>query len=92
MKVELNFSEGKSLKAGILELISNFLDSYTKPQPKLLGLMTRQEVIKDLNISYNTLLSWERAGLRTYSPPLANTKIIYYHQGDILRFLGVENG
>ena len=59
-----------SLKRGILKLIQDFLQSYFKPKPRLLGLITQDELQTELNIKYGTVKRWEDAGLKRYMPPI----------------------
>lgn len=54
-----------SLKRGILKLIQDFLQSYFKPKPRILGLITQDELQTELNIKYGTVKRWEQAGLKT---------------------------
>ncbi|MBS8114840.1 XRE family transcriptional regulator, partial [Streptococcus suis] len=60
--------------------------------PRLLGLITAQQVKDELGIKDKTLKRWEDNGLRRYQPPLEDTRKIFYRVSDILKFLGVENG
>ncbi|HEM3262959.1 TPA: XRE family transcriptional regulator, partial [Streptococcus suis] len=80
------------LKTGILELIENYLEAREKVKPRLLGLITAQQVKDELGIKDKTLKRWEDNGLRRYQPPLEDTRKIFYRVSDILIFLGVENG
>ncbi|MDG3142558.1 hypothetical protein MKL29_06825 [Streptococcus suis] len=79
-----------SLKKSILKLIKNFLSSYSKPQPRQLGLMTPKQIEEELEVKASTLKRWEHAGLKRYQPPLENTKKVFYKVDDILEFLGVD--
>lgn len=79
-----------SLKMELLALVADFLKSYTKPKPRLLGLMTQKQVLEELGIGYLTLQRWERLGLKRYIPPVEDTRTVFYKVDDILVFLGVE--
>lgn len=79
-----------SLKRGILSLISGFLKEYLKPKPRITGLITPRQLQEELDIDYNTLKRWERAGLRRYMPPIEDTRKIFYKIEDILVFLGAD--
>ncbi|MBJ7541592.1 hypothetical protein JG537_07690 [Streptococcus sp. SL1232] len=79
-----------SLKTELLALVASFLKSYTKPKPKILGLITQDELRTDLSVSFNTLQRWEQAGLKRYMPPIEGTRTVFYKIDDILLFLGVE--
>ena len=72
------------LKAEALTLLSNFLQSYTQPKPRQLGLMTAQQVKEELGIKSKTLARWEKAGLKRYRPPLEDTRKVFYKVSDIL--------
>lgn len=54
-----------------------------------LQIITQKEVLKELNISPNTLKSWERKGLARLEPPIEGTRTVYYKRSDILKFLTV---
>lgn len=75
-----------------LSAVNTFLEHYNKPKPRVLGLITAQEVQNELEISWNTLQKWEDTGLKRYHPPVEDTRKVYYRIKDILIFLGVENG
>lgn len=79
-----------SLKRGILSLISGFLKEYLKPKPRITGLITPKQLKEELDVDYKTLQRWERAGLQRYSPPIEDTRKVFYRITDILVFLGVE--
>lgn len=80
-----------SLKRGILKLIQDFLQSYFKPKPRILGLIIKEELQEELSISSNTLARWERAGLKRYMPPIEGTRTIFYKIDDVLLFLGADD-
>ncbi|HFI0078391.1 TPA: XRE family transcriptional regulator [Streptococcus suis] len=92
MKIELTPQSEADLKTGILELIENYLEAREKVKPRILGLMTAEQLKNELDIEYKTLQRWEKNGLRRYQPPLEDTRKIFYRVSDILIFLGVENG
>jgi len=79
------------LKTGMLKIVEDFLDDYQKPKPKMLGLITQDELLTDLSVSFNTLQRWEQAGLKRYMPPIEGTRTVFYKIDDVLLFLGVEN-
>ncbi|HEM3243242.1 TPA: XRE family transcriptional regulator [Streptococcus suis] len=92
MKLELTAQSEADLKTGILELIENYLEAREQTPPRLLGLITAQQVKDELGIKDKTLKRWEDNGLRRYQPPLEDTRKIFYRVSDILVFLGVEDG
>ncbi|MFS9149029.1 MerR family transcriptional regulator [Streptococcus sp. DTU_2020_1001019_1_SI_AUS_MUR_006] len=79
-----------SLKRGILKLVENFLKDYLKPKQRITGLMTPKQLKEELEIDYNTLKRWERAGLKRFTPPIEDTRKVFYRIDDILIFLGAE--
>ncbi|MCK4041234.1 XRE family transcriptional regulator [Streptococcus suis] len=92
MKLELTAQSEIDLKTGILELIENYLEAREKATTRVTGLITAQQLKRELDIEYKTLQRWEKNGLRRYQPPLEDTRKIFYRISDILIFLGVENG
>ena len=80
------------LKTGMLKIVEDFLESYQETQSKTLPLLTQKEVMEELDVSYATLARWEGLGLKRYTPPVEDTRTVYYHKTDILLFLGVERG
>ena len=82
----------QDLTQGVLELVGSYLEAREQTQPRLLGLITAQQVKDELGIKDKTLKRWEDNGLRRYQPPLEDTRKIFYRVSDILIFLGVENG
>ncbi len=79
-----------SLKRGILKLVENFLKDYLKPKQRITGLMTPKQLKEELEIDYNTLKRWERAGLKRFTPPIEDTRKVFYRIDDILIFLGAD--
>ena len=79
-----------SLKRGILKLVENFLKDYLKPKQHITGLMTPKQLKEELEIDYNTLKRWERAGLKRFTPPIEDTRKVFYRIDDILIFLGAD--
>lgn len=92
MRIELTPQSETELKTGILELVATYLNAREQVQPRLLGLITAQQVKDELGIKAKTLKRWEDNGLRRYQPPLEDTRKVFYRVSDILVFLGVENG
>ncbi|MCL4936272.1 XRE family transcriptional regulator [Streptococcus suis] len=90
MRLELTAQSEIDLKTGILELIENYLKAREQTPPRLLGLITAQQVKDELGIKDKTLKRWEDNGLRRYQPPIEDTRKIFYRVSDILIFLGVE--
>lgn len=82
----------QDLTQGVLELVGSYLEAREQTPPRLLGLITAQQVKDELGIKDKTLKRWEDNGLRRYQPPLEDTRKVFYRVSDILVFLGVENG
>lgn len=74
----------------ISTVVENYLEARERPKPRVIGLMSAQEIMEELDIKYKTLQKWEGAGLRRYQPPIEDTRKAYYKVTDILKFLGVE--
>ena len=66
----------------LIDLIIDKRDS--KPS---LGILTQKELLKQLNITPNTLKSWELKGLKRLEPPIEGTRTVYYKVSDVIRFL-----
>ena len=88
------FSEAyqKELAQGAVSVLDKVLEGYSKLDKHQLGIITTQQVMDELEVSYNTLKRWEKAGLKRYQPPVEDSRKVYYRISDILAFLGVENG
>ena len=53
------------------------------------GIVTQKELLKILQISPNTLKSWENKGLKRLEPPIEGTRTIYYKLEDVIGFLTI---
>lgn len=53
------------------------------------GIVTQKELLKILQISPNTLKSWENKDLKRLEPPIEGTRKIYYKLEDIIGFLTI---
>ncbi|WP_407350787.1 MerR family transcriptional regulator [Lactococcus garvieae] len=74
--------ESESKFSLIITLIQQF--SETKPS---LGIFSQKELLSQLNISPNTLKSWEKLGLKRLEPPIEGTRTVYYKTNDVVQFL-----
>ena len=81
----------KELAQGVISVLDKVLEGYSKLDKHQLGIITAQQVMDELEVSYNTLKRWEEAGLKRYQPPVEDTRKVYYLKRDILAFLGVYN-
>ena len=50
-------------------------------------IVQQWELLKQLNISPNTLKTWERKGLKRLEPPIEGTRTIFYLLDDVINFL-----
>lgn len=82
----------QDLTHSLLDIVGKYLEGREKVKPRILGLMTAEQLKDELDIEYKTLQRWEKHGLKRYQPPLEDTRKIFYRVSDILIFLGVENG
>lgn len=80
----------KEIKQEVAITVSNFLENYTRPEPRLLGLITQADLKKELGIEYQTIRRWEDNGLKRYQAPLEETRKVFYKVSDILIFLGAQ--
>ncbi|WP_455463629.1 XRE family transcriptional regulator [Streptococcus salivarius] len=78
------------LAQGVVSIVENAIKARSKYDNKQLGIITAQQVMDELEVSYNTLKRWEEAGLKRYQPPVEDSRKVYYRISDILAFLGVE--
>ncbi|EFR44923.1 hypothetical protein [Streptococcus pseudoporcinus] len=76
------------IKQEVTITVSTFFDNYTRPEPRLLGLITQADLKKELGIEYKTLKRWEENGFKRYIPPLEDTRKVFYRVSDILAFFG----
>ena len=81
----------KELAQGAVSVLDKVLEGYSKLDKHQLGIITAQQVMAELEVSYNTSKRWEEAGLKRYQPPVEDSRKVYYRISDILAFLGVEN-
>lgn len=51
------------------------------------GLYTQKDLLNLLQISPNTLKSWEEKGLKRLEPPIKGTRTVYYKLENVLQFL-----
>lgn len=79
-----------ALKLELLTMVEKFLESYERKRNRKTGLISQKELMEELEISYQTLTRWEKAGLKRYQPPLEDTRTVFYRESDILMFLGAE--
>ncbi len=52
-----------------------------------LKIVTQKELSTILQISPNTLKSWEKTGLKRLEPPIEGTRTVYYKMEDVINYL-----
>lgn len=52
-----------------------------------LKIVTQKELLTILQISPNTLKSWEKTGLKRLEPPIEGTRTVYYKMEDVINYL-----
>ena len=75
-----------------LEQIEQLLQTLIKliqiKEPNIpLKIIQQRELLKQLNISPNTLKTWEQKGLKRLEPPIEGTRTVFYLLDDIINFL-----
>lgn len=75
-----------------LEQIEQLLQTFIKliqikEQNIPLKIIQQRELLKQLNISPNTLKTWEQKGLKRLEPPIEGTRTVFYLLDDIINFL-----
>lgn len=58
-----------------------------KEQSRPLEIIQQRELLTQLNISPNTLKTWEKKGLKRLEPPIEGTRTIFYLLDDVINFL-----
>lgn len=58
-----------------------------KEQSRLLEIIQQRELLRQLNISPNTLKTWEQKGLKRLEPPIEGTRTVFYLLDDVIDFL-----
>ena len=58
-----------------------------KEQNIPLKIIQQRELLKQLNISPNTLKTWEQKGLKRLESPIEGTRTVFYLQDDMINFL-----
>lgn len=60
-----------------------------KEQNIPLKIIQQRELLKQLNISPNTLKTWEQKGLKRLEPPIEGTRTVFYLLDDIINFFTI---
>lgn len=51
------------------------------------GFISDDELAKEWNVTKTTLWNWRKLGLKSYTPPIANSKKRFYRITDCIKFL-----
>ncbi|WP_438478346.1 MerR family transcriptional regulator [Streptococcus pluranimalium] len=73
-----------------IEQLLNVLVStiqHQQEKQKNLSIVTQKELLSILQISPNTLKSWEQTGLKRLEPPIEGTRTVYYKMEDVIKYL-----
>ncbi|MCT2889374.1 hypothetical protein ACXOXG_06180 [Streptococcus thermophilus] len=81
MMNELRLSKIEELLNVLIQILQNLTSNNSKP------LLTQKELLSLLNISPNTLKSWELKGLPRLEPPIEGTRTVFYKLDDVIKFL-----
>lgn len=74
--------------AQIEQLLKCLLISVKQSQKRQnVAIVTQKEILDILQISPNTLKSWERTGLKRLEPPIERTRTVYYKLDDVINYL-----
>ncbi|KKC19840.1 MULTISPECIES: MerR family transcriptional regulator [Streptococcus] len=63
------------------------ISQYQQEKQKNLSIVTQKELLSLLQISPNTLKSWEKTGLKRLEPPIEGTRTVYYKMEDVIKYL-----
>lgn len=58
-----------------------------KEHSRPLEIIQQRELLRQLNISPNTLKTWEQKGLKRLEPPIEGTRTVFYLLDDVIDFL-----
>lgn len=60
---------------------------HQQEKQKSSNIVTQKELLSTLQISPNTLKSWEKTGLKRLEPPIERTRTVYYKMEDVIKYL-----
>ena len=80
----IEFTRLKKIEELLSLLVS--IMNHSSDTPKL-DIITQKKLLKQLNISPNTLKSWENKGLKRLEPPIEGTRTVYYQLSSVINFL-----
>lgn len=82
MKDNYNLKQIEHMLLTVIELLKHLNNKKSNS-----GIYTQKELLQLLDISPNTLKSWENKGLKRLEPPIEGTRTVYYHIDTVLEFL-----
>ncbi|WP_247940349.1 MerR family transcriptional regulator [Streptococcus gordonii] len=60
---------------------------HQQEKQKSSNIVTQKELLSILQISPNTLKSWEKTGLKRLEPPIEGARTVYYKMEDVIKYL-----
>jgi len=89
MKGSVNMANLELSKLSQIEQLLNCLLALAKQNQNRQNftIVTQKELLNILQISPNTLKSWERTGLNRLEPPIEGTRTVYYKMEDVIKYL-----
>lgn len=60
---------------------------HQQEKQKSSNIVTQKELLSILQISPNTLKSWEKTGLKRLEPPIERTRTVYYKMEEVIKYL-----
>ena len=60
---------------------------HQQEKQKSSNIVTQKELLSILQISPNTLKTWEKTGLKRLEPPIERTRTVYYKMEDVIKYL-----
>ena len=60
---------------------------HQQEKQKSSNIVTQKELLSILQISPNTLKSWEKTGLKRLEPPIEGARTVYYKMENVIKYL-----
>ncbi|MFK4838377.1 hypothetical protein ACI1UE_01540 [Lactococcus petauri] len=77
----------------LLDLVDQRISKYEIAHEELKAfddIVPQSKLLRELEISTDTLDTWESNGLARYTPPYAASRKVYYRKQDVTKFLGMK--
>lgn len=77
----------------LLDLVDQRISKYEIAHDELKAfddIVPQSKLLRELEISTDTLDTWESNGLVRYTPPYASSRKVYYRKQDVTKFLGMK--